>query len=673
MRRATRRCRCPSWSTRHRARARGVARRPRPAPRAAPPARWCVEAPPAGAAAVLARRARRAPPAHTARCWWRPCTACSSAHGERRGRVPGARASSSRCSPTRSLPPLAARPSGRGLRPSRAAPAPVSAPIARAGAGFARRSEPRGPARRRRLPARGAFDAGGSRRPRRDPRRRRWRATMPPTRHVALEACGRRCSRRQAGEDAALDARPFALLAERLGEPHDRACAAELLAEIAVQLGTWTAAGGAAARATCRDHDPRVRMAVLRFDRRRPPGHARPAGSIDRLAADDEAEAAAAAAALCAPSARGDHRLCSTRCTTASAPSATPARRAARHARHAPRCGRRSTREMPRRPATAAAAARTASGHASDLVLQRLAERIAEGLHTILLLLAAPLTRNRSPRSASAVRARDRRKRARSSRGARGAAAARRARPAAAAARERTLGPAPSRTAARALGRELPSFDDAVRETALPIRRSDASVSRRDPRRRTRGGLIAEAGAPQGTAERGVTPGGDLERSCAGPGATGETHAEQGRDHPAPAQPGSVRAPDDAAAQRSGRGGARGDLPAGGTIVREGEFGDCMYIIVEGEVRVTPRGEVRRRPRPGGLLRRDGGLRRRDPLRHRDGRDRVRLLRLERRRPAAPDGRAAGIAIAVCQTLSRRVRDLIDRLEDGVRLRKVVG
>jgi CRP-like cAMP-binding protein len=101
----------------------------------------------------------------------------------------------------------------------------------------------------------------------------------------------------------------------------------------------------------------------------------------------------------------------------------------------------------------------------------------------------------------------------------------------------------------------------------------------------------------------------------------------------------------------------------GNTILREGEFGDCLYLVVEGEVRVTREGHY------------VGGFRRGEffgEMTVFDGETRsatataatpVRLVRLQRHDLLKIMDEEPGIAIAICQTLSRHVRDLMKQLE----------
>ena len=103
----------------------------------------------------------------------------------------------------------------------------------------------------------------------------------------------------------------------------------------------------------------------------------------------------------------------------------------------------------------------------------------------------------------------------------------------------------------------------------------------------------------------------------------------------------------------------------GATIVSEGEFADCMYFIVDGRVLVTKGSVVLREWGPrdyfGEMAVLDGETRSATAT----ARGPVRLLRLAREALLRVMDEQPAIAIAVCQTLSRRVREL---LEDRERL-----
>ncbi|HXV35898.1 MAG TPA: cyclic nucleotide-binding domain-containing protein [Myxococcota bacterium] len=102
--------------------------------------------------------------------------------------------------------------------------------------------------------------------------------------------------------------------------------------------------------------------------------------------------------------------------------------------------------------------------------------------------------------------------------------------------------------------------------------------------------------------------------------------------------------------------------PAGVTIFREGEPGDCLYLIVEGQVRVT-RGET--------LLREQGPKSFFGEIALLEGESRTatiatltpaRFLRLDRDDLLRLMEELPAIAIGICQTLSRRVSELTSRI-----------
>lgn len=104
--------------------------------------------------------------------------------------------------------------------------------------------------------------------------------------------------------------------------------------------------------------------------------------------------------------------------------------------------------------------------------------------------------------------------------------------------------------------------------------------------------------------------------------------------------------------------------PAATRIVTEGDFDDCMYLIVSGKVEITRDG-VRLRefgPRDffGEMAILDGETRSATVT----SLSRVRLLRIDRPDLLRVMDDRPGIAIAICQTLSRRVRELNDTLRD---------
>jgi CRP-like cAMP-binding protein len=101
---------------------------------------------------------------------------------------------------------------------------------------------------------------------------------------------------------------------------------------------------------------------------------------------------------------------------------------------------------------------------------------------------------------------------------------------------------------------------------------------------------------------------------------------------------------------------------AGTVVFREGEPGDCLYLIVEGQVRVT-RGET--------LLREQGPKSFFGEIAVLEGENRtatitttsrVQFLRLDRDDLLRLMEDLPAIAIGICQTLSRRVSELTGRV-----------
>jgi CRP-like cAMP-binding protein len=104
--------------------------------------------------------------------------------------------------------------------------------------------------------------------------------------------------------------------------------------------------------------------------------------------------------------------------------------------------------------------------------------------------------------------------------------------------------------------------------------------------------------------------------------------------------------------------------PAGSAILREGDFGECMYLILSGDVSISRADQYTLSAGPGELFGEmslfDGETRFATVTAAR----RVRLLRLERRDLFELMDEQPGIAIGICQTLARHARDSIRRLED---------
>jgi hypothetical protein len=449
-----------------------------------------------------------------------------------------------------------------------------------------------------------------------------------------------------------------ALLTALLDVPRDRARAAEALADLAARHGARLAPSGERLVAHANDADPRVRAAVLRFV-----GHARlerrAAWVVERLGADDEAEAAAAREAL---------RAFGPVATDALLQTLQLGKRAARDGALA------VLRELRVDPATLRALIdreldgirRTlvqihglGTGPVSELVLERLRERVGEGTHTTLLVLAAL---RHEERIAVLARLLAR------SRGGRGRAVLLEALEALLPPEERErLMPlledrsdrALATVAARALGRELASFEDALRDTLAdqdPLVLTFLAATL-DARARARLGGAAEVVPGQVAFDPSVplAAGGDLEDDGGRMLSKVEIVLH-------------LRTLDLFAGlttrQLSDLAGVvrEESHPAGTTIVREGDFDDCMYLIVAGEVDIMREGKFLARMGAkeffGEMALFDGETRAATATATR----RVRLLRLERHDLFQVMDEQPGIAIAVCQTLSRRVRELLERV-----------
>ena len=102
----------------------------------------------------------------------------------------------------------------------------------------------------------------------------------------------------------------------------------------------------------------------------------------------------------------------------------------------------------------------------------------------------------------------------------------------------------------------------------------------------------------------------------------------------------------------------------GTRIVTEGDFDDCMYLVIEGTVEVTRRGarlgELGAREFFGEMAILDGETRSATVT----ASSGVRLLRIDRDDLLRVMDERPGIAISICQTLSRRVRELNEAVRE---------
>jgi hypothetical protein len=304
------------------------------------------------------------------------------------------------------------------------------------------------------------------------------------------------------------------------------------------------------------------------------------------------------------------------------------------------------------------------TGPVSDLVLQRLDERVEESVHTTLLLLA---TLHHEERLAALGRLL-----ARSPSGPGRAVLLE--------ALEALLPPGEkarllpliegSGSAAAALGREPPSFEEALRAAltdhdALTLTFLVATL---DAGTLARVGSTPEivrrhAAAHPATA-RTLASADDLENDADDDGAPGERRMLNRVEillH--------LRSLDLLGALTTAQLSEMADVvgeerhPPGTTLVREGEFGDCMYLIHAGEVEITRGGLHLGHLGPpqyfGEMSLFDGEHRAASVT----ATTHVRLLCLKRDDLLQVIEDHPGIAVAICQTLSRRVRELIEQLK----------
>jgi len=469
------------------------------------------------------------------------------------------------------------------------------------------------------------------------------------TRHVAMNELRAQlldsCPTHAAADSATRWTSRLALLTPRLADVRDRARAAEIQADLAARHGGEVASHGAALFAYATDPDPRVRAAVLRFVGA---AHldAHVGWVVERLGSHDEGETAAAAAAL-----------------RALGPSATNALLDALH--RGKRAVRQAALPILRDLHVDAATLRALiereieaiqrihwqlfglrHGPLADIVLQRLRERIDEGVQTLLLLLATLRNEERFAVLGRLL--------ARSPRD-RGRAVLVEALDALLPLDERRrllplldhADPRAARAAARALGRPLPAFDDAVREALA------------DPDRLTGDLLRATLDATPLAAT------GDLRNTA--------VHDD---DQTVPRMLSPVEIvlhlrSLDLFARLTTRQLAElaavvheESFAAGAIIVREGDYGDCMYLVVSGAVQITRAGQYTVGAGVGDLFGEmslfDGETR----IATVTAAHRTRLLRLDRHDLFELMDEQPAIAIGICQTLSRHMRDSLKRVEE---------
>jgi len=439
--------------------------------------------------------------------------------------------------------------------------------------------------------------------------------------------------------------RNLARLGEQLVHDADRPHAALALADVVERHGARVASQMAVLLTHRDDRDPRVRTAVLRFV-----GAASLVGEAGwatrRLAAPDAAEAGAAEGALRAFGSVAVGALC---VTLRSGPMTARARalsilRALED--EGPLLEELIDREVDASLHLLVQADVLRAGGVSDVVLRHLRERVEGSGHMALLLLAAVLNDERVGRVSDLLRsARDGRARAvllealeaalPPEEGARLLPLLDHESPRAIAVR-----------AARRLGRRPPSFEEAVAAVVKNDGRLTAALLRGTLDARTRARLRLDLDDPAMPYEGGpasMAP--DIETLLHLRSLDLFEHLSTELLAELAAEVKEVT------------------FPAGATIVTEGELGDELFVIKTGEVEVTKAGIVLRRAKAGEFFGEvaflDGGTRSATGT----AVGPVRLLWLSREAVLRMMEEQPAIAIAIAQTLSRRVRELLAERE----------
>jgi hypothetical protein len=464
------------------------------------------------------------------------------------------------------------------------------------------------------------------------------------TRQIVREELRAELLRRDAEPESANAIRHLQRLAARLEHPDERPHAALALADVAERHGGRVAAQAAVLLSHRDDHDARVRTAVLRFvGASHLDGEARWAAA--RLATPDVAEAAAAQGALQALGPAAVEALCETLRSgrLAARARALPILRAIPYEELA--LQRLIDRQVDASLRLVLQAEVLRAGGASDLVLRRLRERVDENAHTALLLLAAALDDDRIGRVSELLRTtasgRERAVLLEALEAVLPAEEAARVLPLLDHERPRAV----AARAARVLGSRPAAFDEVAREVvadgdhltaALLEGTLDAETRARLQLDRHRKSVAYEAGT--------IVMATDIEKLL---------HL---RSLELFERLTTQQLADLAAAV------AEVTYPAGEAIVTEGEFTDGLFIIMSGEVLVTKAGVTLRKLNAreffGEMSLFDGGMRSATV----SAVDTVRLLRLSRDALLQIMEEQPAIAIAICQALSRRLRDVLEEL-----------
>ncbi len=467
----------------------------------------------------------------------------------------------------------------------------------------------------------------------------------PTARRIAREELRTELRRPSAG-GAAWDAQLAQLLAH-LDDPADRADAAAALADVAAAHGARLATHASAVIVHRIDGNPSVRSAVLRFIGNA--GLADEARAVaTHLGADDPAEATAAREALRSVGPQAVDVLLHT---------LRFGRFRARQAVLAILVGlpidpERLTALVEREVDTMCRLILQAEslrlGDAEAVVLQRLRERLDESSHTAVLLIAAVHDDERLARIARLL----------------GRTHSVRDRALVLEALEALLPPAErvrllplledaspaalARAATEASGRPVPPFDDAVAEVLASSDGLSQDLLRGTLPAATLARITGTAPAPAASPERTdqrmthVDTILHLRSLDFFGGLTTRQLAELAR----------------VVTERH--------VDNGVTIVREGEFDDQMFFIVAGQVRISKDGATVSGLGPGEFFGEiavfDGERRSASAI----SEGPVQLLRLERQDLFEVMEEHPTIAVAICQTLSRRIRELLDDRLDAV-------